>query len=81
GFALFDRDDRLIAWNQLYIDCFVHLAGFVRVGMTFREIAAHSACFLDTDSEAARAAWLAWRLDEHARRSGSFEQVLPNGRS
>lgn len=81
GFALFDRDDRLVAWNQLYVDCFPHLAGFVKTGMAFADIAAHAASFFGTQGEEARAAWLAWRLKEHARRSGSFEQVLPDGRS
>ncbi len=81
GFALFDRDDRLIAWNQIYLDCFPHLAGFIKVGTPFTEIATHAASFFGTEAEGSRAAWLAWRLKEHARRSGSFEQVLPDGRS
>jgi len=80
GFALFDRDDRLVAWNQLYVACFPHLEGVIRVGLPFAEVAARAADVFAPD-DAARAEWLAWRLNEHARRSGSFEQVMPDGRS
>ncbi len=81
GFALFDRNDRLVAWNQLYVACFPHLDGVIRLGIPFAEIAASAAAVFASDNEGARAEWLAWRLAEHARRSGSFEQVMPDGRS
>ena len=81
GFALFDRDDRLIAWNQIYLDCFPHLAAVIKIGAPFAEIATYAANIFGPQSEEERAAWIAWRLKEHARRSGSFVQELPDGRS
>ncbi|MEM7505676.1 MAG: PAS-domain containing protein [Pseudomonadota bacterium] len=38
GFALYDDQDRLIMWNQRYVELNAHIAGSVRSGVTYGEL-------------------------------------------
>ena len=40
GFLLCDRDDRVLRWNQRYVDMLPWMRNVVKVGMTFKELSA-----------------------------------------
>ena len=43
GVALFDKDERLVLWNENYLAALPHLRGFLKPGVTFPEIIGHLA--------------------------------------
>ena len=38
GVALFDKDERLVLWNESYLAALPHLRGFLRLGVTFPQL-------------------------------------------
>ena len=84
GFALFDKDDRLLLSNRTYRARAQSLGLDVVAGMTFEEIAranADNGCIAGLESEAAREAWLRGRVAAHQKGEGSFEIDWHDGRT
>ncbi len=80
GFLLCDRDDRVLRWNQRYIDMLPWMRGVVKVGMTFKELsAAVDKSDLLAASPEDRRAWLAERERMHLVGDGELERDLGNG--
>jgi len=42
GFSVWDADDRLVMWNQRFIEFFPSMEGVVRPGITFSEVLRHN---------------------------------------
>ena len=81
GFLLCDRDDRVVAWNQRYLEIFPWLRGIVGVGVEFErfvEVAAR-AVIPDELAQEQRRAWMDMRLQLHRSGSGMYEQELASG--
>ena len=80
GFLLCDREDRVLRWNQRYVEMLPWMRGVVRVGMTFKEL---SAAVEETDllhaAPEARREWLAERERMHRLGEGEIERDLGNG--
>ncbi|MCU0773880.1 MAG: ATP-binding protein [Ideonella sp.] len=81
GFVLWDQDERLVAWNDRYVELFPWLAPVVRVGVPFEEIVAVAARHVVPDDRPAqeRQAWSEMRLARHRSGAGTYEQELRNG--
>ncbi|WP_119677904.1 NahK/ErcS family hybrid sensor histidine kinase/response regulator [Indioceanicola profundi] len=81
GFALFDRDDRLVMCNRTYLKLWPSIAEYIKPGLSFGEIAglaASSKSVLQARSAPER--WVAERLSFHASASGSHVHPLSDGR-
>ena len=80
GFMLCDRDDRVLRWNERYVQMLPWLRDVVRVGMKFQDL---SVAVSGTDkfgaSEAERLQLLDERERMHARGDGVMERDLGNG--
>ena len=80
GFLLCDRDDRVLRWNQRYVDMLPWMRDVVQVGMTFQELSAavDQTDLLDAAPEERRQ-WLAERERMHRLGDGEIERDLGNG--
>lgn len=81
GFALFDKNDRLVIFNTKYRKIYEGTGNSVRSGMTFEELienGVRNGHYVDTIGN--EAAWIEQRLAEHRSASGVQEQKLNNGR-
>jgi len=80
GFLLCDQDDRVVRWNERFLEMFPWLRGVIRAGITHAELtqATRSAREFDATEEAGNE-WLDERL--RARRRGESERSreLTNG--
>jgi signal transduction histidine kinase/CheY-like chemotaxis protein len=80
GLLLCDRDDRVLRWNERYVEMFPWLRGVVRVGAPFQELvtALAQTPLLDASLEERRG-WLDERLAMHRSGEGEWERDLGNG--
>ncbi|WP_114394087.1 NahK/ErcS family hybrid sensor histidine kinase/response regulator [Oleisolibacter albus] len=81
GFALFDRDDRLILCNRTYLDLWPAIAERIRPGIRFAEIAelaAQQRSVITTHDRPDR--WVLERLEQHAHAGGAHVHALSDGR-
>nr|MDP9125536.1 ATP-binding protein [Pseudomonadota bacterium] len=80
GLLLCDKDDRVLRWNDRYVEMFPWTNGVVRIGMLYREL-------VDTLTETSligappeeRRQWLSDRLRMHRAGEGEWERDLGNG--
>ena len=81
GFALFDREDRLLTSNQRFRDIFSVSAPVIKPGVTFETILryglAHGQHTVAADSQED---WLSERMAQHRSPTGPFENQLSDGR-
>ena len=81
GFLLLDAQDRVVAWNQRYVELFPWLADTVKVGATARDLAERAALELLRDAgETARAEYVERRLTLARQGDGTHAQRLHDGR-
>ena len=81
GFLLFDRDDRLVTWNQHYAVLFPHLEPALRTGVPLVELQTLSARHLLPDGNPEIwARWIADRRRHHRGGGAPLEIVQPDGR-
>ncbi len=80
GLLLCDRDDRVLRWNERYLEMFPWLRGVVRVGTSFSELATTfvRTPLLEAPQEQ-RERWLDERLAMHRSGEGEWERDLGNG--
>jgi signal transduction histidine kinase/ActR/RegA family two-component response regulator len=68
GLLLCDENDRVVIWNQRYLELFPWLEPLIHRGTPFHELAHAAAKALLADgSDSERAAWVAQRLSERER--------------
>jgi diguanylate cyclase (GGDEF)-like protein/PAS domain S-box-containing protein len=79
GLALFDADDRYVAWNRRYAELYDKTE--IAVGMGFEEaLRAGLARGQYPDAVGREEQWLAERIEFHRERRASLEQCLADGR-
>jgi signal transduction histidine kinase/ActR/RegA family two-component response regulator len=80
GFLLCDPADRIVRWNERYLEMFPWLRGVIRVGMTHAELAdaTRAAAQFDTTAEA-REQWLDERLRTRKLGESEWERELASG--
>ena len=81
GFLLCDAEDRVVAWNDRYLEIFPWLRAVIGVGVRFETLVERAAESLanDTSDPAQRQAWREMRLAQHRSGRSMFEQVLEDG--
>jgi len=80
GVLLCDADDRVVRWNERYVDMFPWLRGVVRRGMAYSELTAvASAWVLPHLPREERERWAAERALEHRSGDAEWERDLGNG--
>jgi signal transduction histidine kinase/CheY-like chemotaxis protein len=81
GFLLCDADDRIVRWNERYLEVFPWLRDVVAVGVPFRRLAERAAgSVLPGGGQAARDEWIDERVRMHRSGDRMWEQALPDGR-
>ena len=76
GFLLCDADDRVVAWNQRYLELFPWQVGHVASGVPMRSLAeAAAAHLLPGGTAAARADWVERRLTRRRGGESHVQQV------
>ncbi|MDO8932624.1 MAG: ATP-binding protein, partial [Rhodocyclaceae bacterium] len=81
GFAIFDADDRLVQWNQKYLELYSLDAAEGFVGKTFETFLREGLARGNFVAALGREeAWLAERLAAHRNPGAPFDQQLPDGR-
>ncbi|MBL8342673.1 MAG: response regulator [Rubrivivax sp.] len=81
GFLLTDADDRVLRWNDRYVELFPWLSGVIAPGLPFRRLAEAAAAHAADDSSAtARQRWIEERIALHRAGDRQWEQKLANGR-
>ena len=84
GFVIFDRDDRLIACNDIYRQIYAASAPAIRRGVSFVDLLryglAHGQYPEAGDTELQQAQWLAERLAHHRNSSTEIVQRIKDGR-
>ncbi len=76
GFLLCDAHDRVIVWNERYLEMFPALRGVVGVGVHFGDLVEAAARALLPDDEPGRAAWCEMRWAHHRSGNAAFELEL-----
>ncbi len=80
GFVVFDANDRLLLWNERYLEMFPYFRGLVATGLTSLEMAQHAAAALYGPQQAQDAqAFLSWTMRERGREPAPQVVALPNG--
>ncbi len=81
GFAMFDRDDILVAFNSKYAELYKHSAPAIKVGATFESIMRYGLEHGQyPEAEGQEEAWLSERLDRKNRKRAPVERRLPDGK-
>jgi len=81
GFVLYDCDDRLVSWNQTWMDLYQYTSKMIRAGMTWKELN-----HLDVKRKVIASDWklpedyINERMAHRWRFKGSFEVKLSNGK-
>ncbi len=83
GFALYDRDDRLVLWNSRFTEVHPYLAGALYPGMPFREVLRITAeARVLPGSKIDHERWIEERLARRAQLSSEERQtVMADGRA
>jgi signal transduction histidine kinase/CheY-like chemotaxis protein len=80
GFLLCDKDDRVLRWNERYVEMFPWLRGVIAVGMPYEQLVTS---IIDTPlldaAPQARRDWLDERVRLHRLGDGEWERDLGNG--
>ncbi|MBD1548380.1 PAS domain S-box protein [Roseibium aggregatum] len=81
GFAVYDKDDRLVICNEKYREIYAHSAPAMVPGATFREILEYGLDRNEYDlGNLSREEWLQIRMDRHLAADGEvIEQALGDG--
>jgi len=81
GFAVYDKDDRLVICNEKYREIYAHSAPAMVPGATFRDILEYGLDRNEYDlGGLSRAEWLKRRMDRHLVADGEvIEQALGDG--
>ncbi|HVR66944.1 MAG TPA: PAS domain S-box protein [Verrucomicrobiae bacterium] len=80
GFALYDKEDRLVAWNSRYAELSGTDAVLLKRGVRFEDILrAHVKARREPTAIGREEEWIATRLAQHRDPKGSFERFI-NGR-
>jgi signal transduction histidine kinase len=80
GFLLCDAQDRVVAWNDRYVEIFPWVKDEIASGLPFRRLAELVAPAMTPDgTDADRAAWLERRMAIHSSGNGMYEQELAHG--
>ncbi len=80
GFALYDKEDRLVAWNSRYAELSGTDALMLKRGVRFEDILrAHVKARREPTAIGREEEWIANRLAQHRDPKGSFERFI-NGR-
>ncbi len=80
GFALYDKEDRLVAWNSRYAELSGTDAVLLKRGVQFEDILrAHVKARREPSAIGREEEWIATRLAQHRDPKGSFERFI-NGR-
>jgi len=81
GLALFDQDDRYVAWNRRYAELYADSIADIRVGVRFDDVLrAGCAKGQYPDAVGREEEWIAERLAHHAQAKASHLQQLPGDR-
>ena len=80
GFLLCDKDDRVLRWNDRYVEMFPWMRGVLKVGVHYDDLSAPvtETPLLDASAEQ-RAQWLEERDRNHRAGEGEWERDLGNG--
>ena len=80
GFLLCDPDDRVVRWNERYLEMFPWLRSTIRVGMTHAELAQATRASMQFDAaEEVRQQWLDERVRSRQRGEAEWERELAHG--
>ena len=81
GFLLCDAQDRVVAWNERYLEMFPWLRPLIGVGVSFESFVdvAARALIPGANDAAQRQAWREMRLAQHRSGDGMFELELADG--
>jgi signal transduction histidine kinase/ActR/RegA family two-component response regulator len=80
GFLLCDPDDRVLRWNQRYLELFPWLGEVMAVGVPYRRLAERAVEVVLPEAAAdERLAWIERRLALHRSGNRIWEQDLGNG--
>ncbi|NNE21208.1 MAG: PAS domain-containing protein [Rhizobiales bacterium] len=81
GFALYDADDRLVAYNKQYIDLNQHIADIIAPGLTYEEMlrigmerSGYETNGMDHES------FINWRLEQHRNPGEPHDLLMNDGR-
>lgn len=81
GFALFDRADRLVVFNEAYRRIYATSASYIKEGVTFEELIRYGARQGQYSAAVGRVeAWVAERVASHRNPTGPFEQPTGDGK-
>ena len=81
GFAMFDRNDVLVACNAKYLELYKQTAPAIKVGATFESIMRYGIEHGQyPEAEGCEEAWLAERLNRENRKRAPVERKLPGGK-
>ena len=81
GFALFDANDRLVAYNQRYIELNPEIADLVAPGKRFEDLVragVERGGYALNDMEPEQ--FIAWRIEQHRNPGPSYDLLLNDGR-
>ncbi len=78
GFLLCDASDRVVVWNDRYLEMFPWLADVMRVGLPFETLVDVSsrAIMPNAEGDAARTAWRELRLRQHRSGNATFDMDI-----
>ena len=81
GFLLCDAQDRVVAWNERYLEMFPRLRAVIGVGVSFESFVDVVALAVvpDASGAAQRQAWRETRLAKHRSGDAMFDQELEDG--
>lgn len=80
GFCIFDREDRLVFFNQKYREVYPSHSEFLRIGERFEDILKAGVARGEfSDAIGQEEEWIAKRLAHHQNPSRPIEQKLSNG--
>ncbi|MEN9314601.1 MAG: hypothetical protein RIS35_994 [Pseudomonadota bacterium] len=80
GFLLCDAEDRVVRWNDRYLELLPHQRGVIAPGVHITRLIEQAARTLHPEAnDAQRQAWIARRLEQRQRPEREYELRMPDG--